>query len=65
MLGRTGDFFGCPIRWGVLLAFQPGTGIIPLKVPVGHSPPQLDYFIFEGQGKLPIEAKLEEQVGQT
>lgn len=67
MLGHTGDFFGCPSWWGVLMAVKcighPGTGIIPLKVPV--RPPQCRLFYFEGQGKLPVEAKLEEQVGQT
>lgn len=66
MLGRTGDFFGCPVQWGVLLAFecigQTGTGFTPHKVPVG---PPNQIILFQGQGKLPVEAKLEQQVGQT
>lgn len=62
-----GIFLVVLVGGGVLMAVKcighPGTGIIPLKVPV--RPPQCRLFYFEGQGKLPVEAKLEEQVGQT
>lgn len=66
-VGKQGTFFGYHIYWGVLLAFefigQPGT----VKNYPFQSASRLQgrLFYFEGQGKLPVQTKLEFHIGQT